>query len=139
MMTLALYKYNAMMFLLVLALIYIIVKELDVSVCRHLKMYVGILLSCITKYGGAEEDRTPDPLLAKQVLSQLSYSPKLPLTQIFKSGKPRCSHHNPFMVGPSGFEPLTPALSARCSNHLSYRPKFPLNNQINIQKNLGQY
>ena len=26
--------------------------------------------------GGAEEDRTPDPLLAKQVLSQLSYSPK---------------------------------------------------------------
>jgi uncharacterized protein YggL (DUF469 family) len=24
---------------------------------------------------GAEEDRTPDPLLAKQVLSQLSYSP----------------------------------------------------------------
>ena len=27
--------------------------------------------------GGAEEDRTPDPLLAKQVLSQLSYSPTL--------------------------------------------------------------
>ena len=31
----------------------------------HQKMY----------FGGAEEDRTPDPLLAKQVLSQLSYSP----------------------------------------------------------------
>jgi hypothetical protein len=28
-----------------------------------------------TKYGGAERDRTADPLLAKQVLSQLSYSP----------------------------------------------------------------
>lgn len=27
-------------------------------------------------FGGAEEDRTPDPLRAKQVLSQLSYSPK---------------------------------------------------------------
>ena len=26
-------------------------------------------------FGGAEEARTPDPLLAKQVLSQLSYSP----------------------------------------------------------------
>ena len=26
-------------------------------------------------FGGAEEDRTPDPLLAKQVFSQLSYSP----------------------------------------------------------------
>ena len=26
-------------------------------------------------FGGAERDRTADPLLAKQVLSQLSYSP----------------------------------------------------------------
>jgi hypothetical protein len=33
------------------------------------------------KYGGAERDRTVDPLLAKQVLSQLSYSPlKIKLT-----------------------------------------------------------
>jgi hypothetical protein len=30
--------------------------------------------------GGAERDRTADPLLAKQVLSQLSYSPNLSLT-----------------------------------------------------------
>ena len=28
-------------------------------------------------YGGAERDRTVDPLLAKQVLSQLSYSPTI--------------------------------------------------------------
>jgi hypothetical protein len=28
------------------------------------------------KFGGADRDRTGDPLLAKQVLSQLSYSPK---------------------------------------------------------------
>jgi hypothetical protein len=35
----------------------------------------------IEKYGGAERDRTVDPLLAKQVLSQLSYSPlKIRLT-----------------------------------------------------------
>ena len=27
------------------------------------------------KVGGDEEDRTPDPLLARQVLSQLSYAP----------------------------------------------------------------
>ena len=27
--------------------------------------------------GGGKEDRTPDPLLAKQVLSQLSYTPTL--------------------------------------------------------------
>ena len=28
------------------------------------------------KFGGADRDRTGDPLLAKQVLSQLSYGPK---------------------------------------------------------------
>ncbi len=53
---------------------------------------------------GGEQDRTADPLLAKQVLSQLSYAPD--------------------MVGPSGFEPLTPVLSGLCSNQLSYGPKF---------------
>ena len=33
------------------------------------------LLGTEDNSGGAEEARTPDPLLAKQVLSQLSYSP----------------------------------------------------------------
>ena len=33
------------------------------------------------------------------------------------------------MVGPGGFEPPTPALSTRCSNQLSYEPKF-LKNSI---------
>ena len=31
------------------------------------------------KSGGDEENRTPDPLLARQVLSQLSYAPGFPL------------------------------------------------------------
>ena len=33
-------------------------------------------------FGGDEEDRTPDPLLARQVLSQLSYTPisRVPVT-----------------------------------------------------------
>jgi hypothetical protein len=31
------------------------------------------------KFGGADRDRTDDPLLAKQVLSQLSYSPMIPV------------------------------------------------------------
>ena len=30
----------------------------------------------------------------------------------------------PEMVGPGGLEPPTPALSTRCSNQLSYEPKF---------------
>ena len=32
----------------------------------------------IKKFGGDEENRTPDPLLARQVLSQLSYTPSFP-------------------------------------------------------------
>ena len=31
--------------------------------------------ACLFENGGAERDRTVDPLLAKQVLSQLSYIP----------------------------------------------------------------
>ena len=56
------------------------------------------------RVGGGERDRTDDLLLAKQALSQLSYTPDKNL------------------VGLDGFEPSTPALSRRCSNQLSYRP-----------------
>ena len=51
-------------------------------------------------------DRTADPLRAKQVLSQLSYSPSTSY----------------FMVGLGGFEPPTSPLSGVRSNQLSYRP-----------------
>ena len=54
--------------------------------------------------GGARRDRTADPLLAKQVLSQLSYGPGL--------------------VGLGGFEPPTSPLSGVRSSHLSYRPEL---------------
>src|SRR5262245_41011791 len=64
-----------------------------------------MLRRCANRYfGGGERDRTDDPLLAKQVLSQLSYTPRK------------------IVVGLVGFEPTTPALSRRCSNRLSYRP-----------------
>ena len=36
----------------------------------------------ISYRGGDEENRTPDPLLARQVLSQLSYTPEWELTII---------------------------------------------------------
>jgi hypothetical protein len=39
------------------------------------KGYFNRSLSTPKCIGGAERDRTADPLLAKQVLSQLSYSP----------------------------------------------------------------
>jgi hypothetical protein len=62
----------------------------------------------IQETGGGERDRTDDLLLAKQALSQLSYTPGSALT--------------PSVVGLVGLEPTTPALSRRCSNQLSYRP-----------------
>ena len=46
------------------------------SDCRLVTLIATSPNFCLSqKFGGAEEDRTPDPLLAKQVLSQLSYSP----------------------------------------------------------------
>ena len=59
--------------------------------------------------GGDEETRTPDPLLAKEMLFQLSYVP-LP-SRIVPDGL--------LMVGVSGLEPETSALSGQCSNQLS--------------------
>ena len=56
--------------------------------------------------GGADRDRTGDPLLAKQVLSQLSYGPKL--------------IHGPELVGQGRFELPTSRLSSARSNQLSY-------------------
>ena len=64
--------------------------------------------------GGDEEDRTPDPLRARQVLSQLSYGPNLIFTFSTISFVK--------MVGLNGFEPSTSPLSGVRSNQLSYRP-----------------
>ena len=60
-----------------------------------------------SKLGGDKRDRTADPLLARQVLSQLSYTPML---------------LEVFVVGPSGLEPPTSRLSVVRSSQLSYGP-----------------
>jgi hypothetical protein len=81
------------------------------------------------KFGGGERDRTDDLLLAKQALSQLSYTPRLrpsgyggqaPVSQ---DGLPTEAAQQRRLVGLVGIEPTTPALSRRCSNRLSYRPE----------------
>ena len=66
-------------------------------------------LETVNESGGADRDRTDDPLLAKQVLSQLSYSPVfwVPAAE---------------MVGLGRFELPTSPLSGVRSNQLSYRP-----------------
>ena len=69
----------------------------------------GAELDAVNEVGGADRDRTGDPLLAKQVLSQLSYSP-------FKGCVAK-------MVGLGRVELPTSPLSGVRSNQLSYRPE----------------
>ena len=42
---------------------------------RRCKLVLFLRMTLSTDLGGAGRDRTDDPLLAKQVLSQLSYGP----------------------------------------------------------------
>jgi hypothetical protein len=68
--------------------------------------------------GGGERNRTDDLLLAKQALSQLSYTPA-------NSGSARVCRATTLrrrrkVVGQGGFEPPTSRLSSARSNQLSY-------------------
>ena len=67
--------------------------------------------------GGAERDRTDDLLLAKQALSQLSYSPDHKARSHTRRPNPA-----PWLVGLGRLELPTSRLSGVRSNHLSYRP-----------------
>ena len=70
---------------------------------------------------GDGEIRTHDPLLARQVLSQLSYTPIDVGLPSFKAIP--YSIVDPFRVmGLSGLEPPTSRLSGVRSNRLSYKP-----------------
>ena len=67
----------------------------------------------VSFHSGDEGIRTPDPLLARQVLSQLSYTPiGVLLYSFFQS------------MGLSGLEPPTSRLSGVRSNLLSYKPFY---------------
>ena len=66
----------------------------------------------IETFGGAERDRTADPLVANQVLSQLSYSPTIGVK----------------LVGLGRVELPTSPLSGVRSSQLSYRPGFLFRN-----------
>jgi hypothetical protein len=68
--------------------------------------------------GGGKEIRTPDIVLAKHVLYQLSYTPRGAPGGV----RPAAQPHGGQMVGLSGLEPLTSHLSGGCSNQLSYKP-----------------
>ena len=100
-------------------------------------MFEQVSNNYLQRVGGAERDRTVDPLLAKQVLSQLSYSP---ISQGFAASRyalllcsrvngarfaihPRSILHERKMVGLGRFELPTSPLSGVRSSQLSYRPE----------------
>ena len=69
--------------------------------------------------GGGERDRTDDLLLAKQALSQLSYTPT-GLDHSCGGRQGNCPALSSTVVGQGGFEPPTSRLSSARSNQLSY-------------------
>ena len=85
-----------------------------ISICRN-RLAVAMRPGAPT---GAKETRTPNIQLAKLALYQLSY--------------------NPSAMGLNGLEPLTPALSERCSNQLSYRPGLVKESEMYLRDGLGK-
>ena len=59
---------------------------------------------------GTNRARTYDPLLVRQMLSQLSYDPKILIYKLFTNKTTRM-----------GFEPTTSAVTGRRSNQLSHQ------------------
>ena len=74
-------------------------------------------MNIVTRFGGGERDRTDDLLLAKQALSQLSYTPSI-----------KNSKKHAILVGPGRLELPTSRLSGVRSNRLSYGPIRAPNN-----------
>ena len=85
---------------------------------------------CVFRHSGDNEIRTRDLLLARQALSQLSYTPIECLFFLIDMGLsgpyPLGSGFLAFSIdmGLSGLEPPTSRLSGVRSNRLSYKPIF---------------
>lgn len=78
-------------------------------------------------FGGGEGIRTHDPLVANQVLYQLSYAPVCHCASRAQHSTSEPVFGRPWtsaleVVGLTGLEPVTSRLSGGCSNQLSYRP-----------------
>ena len=89
--------------------------------------YMCLYLNLSQDTSGDGEIRTLDPLLARQVLSQLSYTPmvrvglfRLPIFWFLFFTESGAS--SPDSMGLSGLEPPTSRLSGVRSNRLSYKP-----------------
>ena len=79
-------------------------------------------MNAVQTLGGADWNRTSDPLLAKQVLSQLSYSPDHKCMIVNFEPPREILTLEAQLVGLDRIELSTPRLSSACSSQLSYRP-----------------
>ena len=95
------------LFYLFLLLSQLTLSFLDSLTCSVVTFYLTIHFSLSYSSGGDKRVRTADLRSASAALSQLSY---IPISS--------------YLVGITGLEPVTPALSAQCSNHLSYTPSY---------------
>ena len=93
-----------------------------IQLSKNIKMPEHFIPTSFT--GGAERARTADPLLAKQVLSQLSYSPTVKVVNLVEIGGTNETIFLSQMVGLDRIELSTSRLSGVRSNHLSYRPSL---------------
>ena len=72
--------------------------------CRLLSFRTLFIQDCFQSFGGDKRDRTADPLLAKQVLSQLSYTPVvIALGFLFSCSYEPQKLNNDSNLGPNGF------------------------------------
>ena len=94
---------------------------------RILRMFDCRTVRLINNLSGDGEIRTHDPLLARQVLSQLSYTPKCkPIGSFWLLSYSLVITPRAFqllILGLNGLEPSTSRLSGVRSNQLSYKPK----------------
>ena len=81
--------------------------------CLYHNFIAFKVFNCLLTVSGDKGIRTLDPLLARQVLSQLSYTPIFPILLPL---------HASFLMGSRGLEPPTSRLSGVRSNQLSYDP-----------------
>ena len=97
--------------------------------CKHdAKSFFDFCTPHCFRANGDGEIRTLDPLLARQVLSQLSYTPTTVFTAqcLYSLVFLCCYRQPPVTVGLNGLEPSTSRLSGVRSNQLSYKPIFNL-------------
>ena len=88
------------------------VPQIQAYACKHATPSFAVRLRLYASLSNGDgEIRTLDPLLARQVLSQLSYTPILDYSNGLYT-----------LMGLSGLEPPTSRLSGVRSNQLSYKP-----------------